>query len=167
MPETLQVVCNIIILIGAAVGAIAGICEMIGKPFIFFKKIRQKNKDKENEKVAASITKKVKLNFDQQFKDIKAQNDQQSRNIDTLINAMQDSLGAELTNFYENRKDDAILSLDEQESLKDLYRAYKSVEGNHHGDLLWKKFKTWTVLDEKGRIIPNPDWTWEEEKKVG
>ena len=64
MPETLQIVCNIIILIGATVGAIAGICEMIGKPFIFFKNIRKRNKDEENEKVAKSITEKVQVNFD-------------------------------------------------------------------------------------------------------
>lgn len=158
--ELLQTICNFIILLGAVAGAIAAICALCDKPVVLFKKKKQQRKQKELDEIISKVSTKVSSELQESLNKIAKQNEAQTASINVLIQAMQDSLGAELTNFYEARKDDGVISIDEQLSLKDIYRAYKAVGGNHNGDRLWSKLILWTVLDDSGKKIENPDWNW-------
>lgn len=158
--ELLQIICNFIILLGAVAGAIAAICALCDKPIMFFKKKKEQRKQAEIKEIISQVSTKVSNELQESLNKIAKQNETQTESINVLIQAMQDSLGAELTNFYEARKDDGVISIDEQLSLKDIYRAYKAVGGNHNGDRLWSKLILWTVLDDSGKKIENPDWNW-------
>lgn len=163
MGEQLQLICNIIILVGAVAGAILTIMSLCGKPIDIFKKQRKKTEDTKTTEFVNKVSDKVISELEKTLKQISDQNKEQNKSIIKLTNSMQDSIGAELANFYEIRKDDAVISNSEHVALKDLYRAYKRVHGNHHGDWLWEKMITWTVLDDKGKKIENPDWDWKKD----
>ena len=163
MSETLQTIANFVVLVGGVAGAILTILHLLDIPIGKARQHRQQHEAELSTQIGDTVSQKLKEDLKGDFDAIKAQNTLQSENINVLAEAMQNSVGAEIANFYEIRKDDGVISLDELASLKDLYRAYKSVNGNHYGDAIWTKITAWTVLDDKGREVQDPHrWEWKD-----
>lgn len=161
--ELLQMICNIIILIGAAVGAIAGICQALGKPIEIFKKSRKQRRDA----FVAEVKKAVDESLSPQLQRIEQQNIDQSHNIGVLAQASREAIGTWILDFYEKHEQACAVTVDEQITLKDLYVTYKNLDGNHQIDNIWKEIVQWKVFNAQGEI-KNPDWTVEikEENKI-
>ena len=116
--KLLQIICDVIILLGAVAGAITGILALCGRPIKFFKKIRENNEkqrkieeQKRNELLVEEISKTVKDKLAPDFDDIYQQNleqtatiEEQGKQIGKLANTMRDTIGAEITAFYEQYK---------------------------------------------------------------
>lgn len=158
MSETLQVICNVIILIGGVVAAIAGIMAFFGKPINFFKKIHDKNETTKHDKIVSDVAMSVKKMLTPQFEEIYQQNLEQNESIETLTSVMKDSIGAEILTFYEAHKVKRIITETEKDSIEDLYKAYKAIQGNHYVDKIYERMTSWTITDEDGQIVENVRW---------
>ena len=71
---------------------------------------------------------------------------------------MKDSIGAEILTFYEAHKVKRIITETEKDSIEDLYKAYKAIQGNHYVDKIYERMTSWTITDEDGQIVENVRW---------
>ena len=172
----LQTICNFIILLGAVAGAITGILALCGRPIRFFKKRkeqaeaqRKKEEDARTTALIQEISKTVKANLAPDFDDLYQQNEEQSasitaqgKQIDKLSHSIRDTIGAEITAFYEQYKTKRIITEAQKETIEDLYKQYKTLKGNHHVDNMYKRMHSWDIYTEDGVKVDKDRVTWWE-----
>lgn len=156
--QFLQNVCNVIILLGAVAGAIAGIMALIGKPIVFFKKRREKAEKERCKEIVEDVSALVEKKIVPRLDEIHQQNLEQSQDIETLTHTMRNSIGAEIMAFYEAHRSDRTLTESEKDAIEDLYKSYKTVNGNHYVDKVYDRMTHWTVTDEDGKEVKNVTW---------
>ena len=164
--QTFQIVCNIIILLGGVAAAITGILALIGKPFGFFKKRREQADNKRCEAMVAHVKEAVTNALKPMLEEIHQQNLEQMEDICKLTDAMKNNIGVQILTFYKTHKVTRTITESEKDAIEDLYKAYKSINGNHYVDQLYKRITTWTVVTEDGTKVEGVKWykPWEEEK---
>lgn len=164
MPETLQTICNVIILLGAVAGAITAIWALCGRPVLFFKKkkkeaaeAREKAEKEREQQLIQEISQTIKTDLTPDFDDIYQQNleqtatiEEQGRQIGKLANTMRDTIGAEIIAFYEQYKAKRAITEAQKETIEDLYKEYKALKGNHHVDNMYKRMHSWDIYTEDG-----------------
>lgn len=158
MPQTLQTICDVIILIGAVAGAIMGIQALLGKPIGFFKKRREKNAKDRHDKIVKDVADNVKKAINPQLEEIFQQNLEQNEDIATLTIAVRDSIGAEILAFYESHKIVCNITEDQKDAIEDMYKAYKSIDGNHYVDKIYKKMNDWDITMDNGKVEKKTWW---------
>lgn len=156
--STMQIICNVIILLGAVAGAITGILALCGKPLKFFKKRRAKAEKQRREDLMNDMTALIKDQIKPELTNIQEQNDKQNKDIKLLTNTVRNSIGAEIMAFYEAHRVERIITESEKDAIEELYKSYKAVKGNHYVDKIYERVTTWTVVTEDGVEIMNMTW---------
>lgn len=156
----LQMVCNVIILLGGVAGAITGILALCGRPIKFFKKRRDKAERARREEIVKEVSASVSKELVPHLNEIHQQNLEQSEDIRLLTETTRNSIGAEILAFYEAHKTTKTITLNEKDAIEDLYKSYKAIKGNHYVDRIYLRIITWTVLDEEGKEVKDIKW-WE------
>ena len=142
--EILQQICNIIILIGGAVGAVVAISTLIGKPLKFIKKRHEKAEAIRREELAKDVEQKLAPRFDE----ISRQNLEQERIIAILEKSTRDILRKEIIHTYHKYKGVKQLTDTMRDYLDDLYKDYKAQNGNHYIDKIYARMCTWEVIPD-------------------
>lgn len=181
MSQTLQIICNIIILLGGVAGAITAILALLGKPLKFVQQRKEKAEADCREKMTKEMEKLIQTKIIPQLNEIHQQNLEQNEDIEQLnqdLNAikpivqdvslvktaMRDTLAATIQEFYEHHKLERVITESQKETLEQIYMAYKSINGNHHIDIIYERMTTWKVVTEEGIEVENVKW-WKPETK--
>ena len=130
--ETLQLICNCIILLGSAAVAISHIADLIGKPIKFFEGKRSKQ-FREIEKRLGEISK---------------QNDKQSELIGLINKSSLDLLRQNILTLYNEHKKDKQLTQTEKEYLDELFRDYTEQNGNSYIKKKYIRMQSWTIISD-------------------
>ena len=126
----LQTICDIIILVGAVVVAIANISKFLGKPISFF----QKKQDKE-------FKEKFKKELDEELPKSIIEN-----NISELL--LKDVLREKIMGIYNTGKKTKALTQHQREALDQYYKDYKAEHGNSYIDKYYNRMIVWAVVDD-------------------
>ena len=169
---TFQAICNLIVLIGAAVVAITNILKFIGRPAKFLKK-RSKEEFKKNledilpealevhdkiqkekyaddrklilSEVRSIILEEIKPDIQQ----IINTNQEQNQKIEILNLSSKDILREKIMTIYERNKKNRCLYEYERRQLDQYYKDYKKENGNTYIDTYYNLMKDWdTIPDE-------------------
>lgn len=167
MTETIQLICNWIILISAVFLAITNISKFLGHPIKFFKNKQTKDIDErvlkiikdENLKgdIVDSIKKELCYNTDFSKKaleqilptleEIKKINLDQNQRIDILFDSSKDILREKIMGIYHANKTNRTLKIYEKEALDQYYSDYKKEKGNSYIDRYYKRMSSWEVIN--------------------
>ena len=156
--QSLQVLCNVIILLGAVAGAITGILALLGKPLNLFKKHREKVELERRKEIVNDVVESVNNKIVPKLNEIRIQNEEQNKNIAKLTKATRNSIGAEIMAFYEAHKSTRRITESEKNVIEDLYKSYKAVKGNNYVDQIYDSMTCWTVVTEDGKVIDKVTW---------
>ena len=146
--EIFQIICNSIILLGGAAGAVVAILSLLGKPVKFFQKRRQKLMEKQCDEMAAKVAEKVKKSLTPQFDEIHQQNLEQSEAIHILTQSSKDMLRQAILAIYNDHKAERKLTETMRELLDDLYADYKAEKGNHYIDKIYRRMIKWEIVPD-------------------
>ena len=147
--QVLQTICNVIILIGGAVGAVTGILAFFGKPIGFLKKRKEKLEAQHREEIAKDVVERVDKVLTPKLDEIHQQNLEQNETINLLEKSSRDMLRQNIIAIYHQGKADRQLTETTREYLDDLYADYKAENGNNYIDKIYKRMEKWdTVPDE-------------------
>lgn len=146
--ETLQLVCNIIILIGGAVAAIGGILTFIGKPIKFFQKQRDKRDQQRRQGMIDEIITRLDESMQVQLNEVSEQNQKQSDSILALERSMKDMLSQAILNIYEHYRPVRKIPETLKMAVDDLYHDYKELNGNHYIDNIYTIMSNWEVIPD-------------------
>ena len=156
MVSTLQVICNVIILIGGVAGAIFTIGKFFGVPFNFLKKKKKAQIQKELNELLPALMDKYKEDFHKEFEEIKEINLQQNKEIqkqnkDTqnIIEGLRDDLRYKIMDIYQKYKLTKQIPIYEKEKLDETFKDYKQLHGNHYIEKYYNRMQKWTVVDSK------------------
>ena len=169
--EQLQVVCNVIIIIGAACLAIKNIAEFFGKPLGIFKKKNEKEFTKRVKQVLDEVLPQVLYDHDIETRD-KYRKDRENylneikcevlksiqgelgqvstltHQYEALAISAKDVLREKIMAIYHKNKKDRTLTYHEKEALDQYYKDYKAINGNSYIDKYYTRMKTWKVIDD-------------------
>lgn len=172
--DRLHTICDIIILIGAVVGAIAGIINFIskytGKGIKFFDARRDRIFKEQLIRFLPEVLEeeciKVKEDMksyhnDEQMKfydtliskitptldEIKQINLQQNKTIEILSRSSKDVLREKIMGIYHANFARKILTQYEKEALEQYYKDYKEQGGNSYIDKYYSRMQHWDVID--------------------
>ena len=141
----LQNICNIIILIGATVAAIAGVLSFLGKPLKFIKKRRDNFEQERREEIAKDVERRLTPRFDEIYQ----QNLEQDESINILAKSSRDILRKEIIHIYSKNKAARTLTETTKEYLDDLHADYKAENGNHYIDKIYARMCTWDIVSDE------------------
>lgn len=168
----LQEVCNWIILIGGVTVAIINIFKFFGKPITFFKKKKDKEYQENLKKALDDIIPEYLEQHDLQTRDryladrlrylkeikesvlkdtkdileeIKELSIEQSKNLEKLNQSSKDVLRQKIMAIYHQYKDCRKMPIFVKEALDELYKDYKSQEGNSYIDKYYKRMSNWEI----------------------
>ena len=160
----LQAICDIIILIGAVVVAIANISKFLGKPISFFQKkqdkeFKEKFKKELDEELPKSIIENniselLLKNINPVLQEIKTLNIQQNNRIEILANSSKDVLREKIMSIYNAGKKTKTLTQHQREALDQYYKDYKAddiLERHRHRYEFNNEFKS--QFEEKGMVF--------------
>ena len=147
--EALASVANIIILIGAVLGAVSAIAAMCGKPIRFYRKRHEKEIKEQREKMLKDFTEKVHDDIQPQFDDIKKQLSEQQKTNETLVITTKDLLRKSILSIYNDHKHERKLSESERELLDTLYNDYRAEHGNGYIENKYKRMEKWDVFPDE------------------
>lgn len=175
---TFQTICNLIVLIGAAVVAISNILKFFGKPVKFFKKKKQKQQEEyekqlkdmldklisnylidhdhetrkkylaDRQQYLMDISNEVYNKFQGEIDKIKNTSKSNEEVIKLLKKNMVDVLRQKIENIYYRYKDERTLPIYVYENLQELYKDYTEAGGNHYIGKLYNRMSTWKVLED-------------------
>lgn len=145
----LSSIANIIVLIGAVIGAVSAIAAMCGKPIKFYRKRREKENKEQKEKMLEDFTEKVHENIQPQFDDIKKQLAEQQKTNETLVITTKDLLRTSILSMYNEHKHERALSESERELLDTLYNDYRAEHGNGYIEKKYKRMEKWTITPDE------------------
>lgn len=145
---------NGIVLVGAIFSAISVISAGLGKPIIFAKKRKRQHE----EDVVKDVIKEIypELMKDQrecseviknEISIIRELNEVQNEQIDHLRIQNLMVMRQKIEEIYYTYKDKKKIPFLVVENLDELYEQYKLNKGNHHIDSLYKRMKSWEVID--------------------
>jgi hypothetical protein len=166
--ETLQLICNSIVLISAVFIAIKNIGEMIGKPIKLFRKKSDDELDKKVRAIVQQMMPDILYNHDLETK--KTYLADRERYLQDITNTVIERLGGKLDKvdglarmyqsleisakdvlrekivaLYENNKEGRKLKHFEKRALDQYYKDYKAMNGNSYIDIIYERMKTWEV----------------------
>lgn len=75
--KTVQLICNIIVLLGGVVGAVSAIAALIGKPITLFKKRKVAQRTKDRQTLITDVSETILLHLSPKFEAL-------TKTIDTL-----------------------------------------------------------------------------------
>lgn len=173
---SLQEICDIIILIAAALTAIVTIFKFFGKPVTFLKKKKDKEYEENLKKTLDEIIPNYLMQHDIQtrerylkdrekylqeikqsvlddtkgiLEEIKEINIEQSENLRILNEGSKDILRQKIMSIYHKNKDNMEISFYDKEVLDELYKDYKAQGGNSYIDKYYNRMSRWKVLNEE------------------
>lgn len=155
---TLSLICDVIILVAAVLGAIATILKYFNAPIKFI----QRKQDTAFEAKVKECLKKIlpeMLELDQIssivlkevmpiLKEIKDINTKQNATIEVLAKSSRDVLREKIMEIYYRGKDSKAMVLHDKEKLDQYYKDYKAEGGNSYIDKYYNRMKEWTIIDE-------------------
>lgn len=173
VPNTLTMICDVIILVSAVLIAIANIAKFLGHPFKFVKKKQKeeindcidsklkdfgKQRDKElGEKIkvilkeempnSSDISKTIMSELTPMLNEIKEINQQQSKRIEVLYDSSKDVLREKIMGIYHSHKKEKSLKIYEKEALDQYYLDYKKEDGNSYIDRYYNRMQTWEIIE--------------------
>ena len=178
MNFSLSEICDVIILVGAVFVAIFNIIKYLTKPFVFFKKRRQreqeqyklqlkrildeliptyfenyensiKNKKEEDRlKLIESVTKQIMQQINREFEALRKISQEQNETIEILRKHQVDILRTKIEKIYHRYKDTKVIPRFAYENLQEYYTDYKENNGNHHIDKLYNRMSLWEISEE-------------------
>lgn len=122
----LQTICNLIILIGGAFGAINVILNWVGKPIKFLQKHR-------DEHIGELVQDGLRPIVTQ---------------CEYMEVAMRDVIREKIMMIYHKNKGDHTLTVFEHEALEQYYKDYKNLKGNSYIDKYYARMSTWQIIDK-------------------
>lgn len=142
----LNTICNYIVLAAAVITAIITILKALGKPIVFFRKQKEKERTKLTEDIAKIVSDRVAADIQPKLDGIARQNE-------VLIEGQRDTLRHFIVSLYRLHKKERVLTETEKEMLDEFYQDYKSINGNHYIDRVYQRMEGWTVVpdDEQGK----------------
>ena len=144
-----QTLCNIIILIGAVIGAIMGIANFLGKPLKFMsRRVRQKQQE-QREELITDVGVVLMDKFKPKFEEIYQQNLEQENTINILIKSSRDMLRKEILTIYRVHKADRKIPETTKELLDDLYKDYTAEDGNGYIKKIYNRMCTWEIIPDE------------------
>ena len=169
--EWLQIVCNLIIVVGGAIMAIKSVFEWFGKPIRFFKKRSDSIFDERVVKIIKrempdlfyehdlKIRDQYLVDKEQYLKDItaevikniKGELDQitnLTQQYETLCVNSKDVLREKIMQVYFKNRKDKTLTLHEKEALDQYFIDYKAIKGNSYIDKYYNRMLKWQVIDD-------------------
>lgn len=149
MIETLQIICNVIILIGGVFGAFFTIGKFCGVNFNFFKKQRKKRTQQDLEELFPLLHDKYVEEIKKELIEIKDINLKQNEIIENLLYGIRDTLRYQIIGIYQKYKKAQQIPLYEHEKLEDTYKDYKKLNGNHYIDKYYKRIQRWEIISNK------------------
>lgn len=178
MNFSLSEICDVIILVGAVFVAAYNIIKYLTKPFVFFKKRRQKEqeqyklqlknildeliptyfenyensikskKEEDRLKLIESVTKQIMQQINREFEALKKISQEQSETIEILRKHQVDILRTKIEKIYYRYKDTKTIPHFAYENLQEYYKDYKENNGNHHIDKLYNRMSLWEISEE-------------------
>lgn len=159
--ETLSTICDVIVLIGAVCAAIAGICSFFGKPIAFFQKRSRARFNKQfaeqmdeqlptiiqnnSENLASNITKQIVDEINPKFEAIQQENQNQSAQLNWVIEASKDSLRGLILDLYWRNESTQSLSSEELRLLERYWTDYRAQNGNSEIAHYYNRMKDWDI----------------------
>lgn len=159
---TLQSICDLVVLVGAAYFTILKVVNSLAKPTSKFK---QREREKEEKKIRflveeilakelQRIKEEINKNTDKKINEIKNINVDQSQEIDkigdrikSLESSSRDVLKQRIMDFYHLNKATRTIKIYDKECLDDLYAHYKKQDGSsEYMDRCYKRMCSWTVI---------------------
>ena len=146
MFSVLQIICDIVILIGGVTAAIVTIGKFFGGQFNFLKGRRRKLVEKDFEEILPPLLDKYMQEVYDELKEIKEINIKQSETIDKLVRGIRDTLRYQIMDIYQRYKKTRKIPQYEREKLDDTYLDYKELDGNHYIDKYYRRMEKWEVI---------------------
>ena len=137
-----SIICDWIILIGAAIGAITAIYKFFLKPYVFFRNKRNKNIEEKE-----GVKDKLK-EIEQTVKEIKEINLQQSVAINNMDRSTKDILRQRIMTIFHTYRHSRKMPLHIKEELDELFKDYKAQNGNNYIDKYYERMKKWEVIED-------------------
>lgn len=141
----LQQICNAVVLLGATLAAIKTIFAIFGKPITFFKRAKNAQEQRQNDKLCEQIKNQLMKEIDKKLEAILELNEKQSKDIKNLTNGSKDLLRKAIISIYKEGKYHRTLSETTKEILDDLYHDYKAEGGNHYIDNIYHRMEKWDI----------------------
>ena len=138
----LNTICNYIVLAAAVITAIITILKALGKPIVFFRKQKEKERAKLTEDIAKIVSERVAADIQPKLDGIAQQNE-------VLIEGQRDTLRHFIVSLYRTHKKDRTLTATEKEMLDEFYADYKSINGNHYIDRIYQRMCLWTIVPDE------------------
>ena len=175
-----QIICDVIILIGAVCVAIINIYNFFAKPTSKFKAKKAEAERRTIEEVLDErlpdvlykhdletrekyrndrlnylneIKQSILVELEGTLKEIKEINLKQSEKLEKLNQSSKDMLRQCIMSIWFANLENQTLSITDREILDELYRDYKAQNGNSYIDKYYKRMKYWPVIDENGNQI--------------
>lgn len=169
--ETLQMLCNLIILIGGACVAVKNISEWLGKPIRIFRKRSDENFKNRVVEVLNEVLPEILLNHDLDTR-TKYLNDRQNylneikdevllnikdeleqithltEQYKSLVISAKDVLREKIMAVYHKNKKDRNMTLHEKEALDQYYIDYKAMKGNSYIDKYYTRMTKWSIIED-------------------
>lgn len=145
----LQTFCNIIILIGAVVGAIMGIMNFFGKPLKFMSRRLKQKQLEQHGRLVDEIGDAIMEKFQPKFEEVYQQNLEQEETINILIKSSRDILRKEILTIYHDHRAERKLHETTRELLDDLYKDYVAEDGNGYIKKIYNRMATWEIIPDE------------------
>ena len=146
MFSVLQIICDVVILIGGVVAAVVTISKFFGGQFNFIKGKRRKIVEKDFEEILPPLLEKYMKEVYGELREIKDINLKQSETIDKLVHGIRDTLRYQIMDIYQRYKKTRKIPQYEREKLDDTYLDYKELDGNHYIDKYYRRMEKWEVI---------------------
>lgn len=167
--ELFQIICNIIISIGAVTVAIVNIYNFFAKPTSYFKKrsIEHMKEALENvlpeyllqhdletrkkylsdrEKYLHDISDEVLDSTTSILEEIKEINLKQTESIDNIVKGLRDILRYEIMDIYHKYRKVKKIPISDKEKLDESYNNYKHLCGNNYIDKYYARMTKWEII---------------------
>lgn len=169
--ETLQMLCNLIILIGGTCVAVKNISEWLGKPIKIFRKRSDENFKNRVVEVLNEVLPEILLKHDLDTR-TKYLNDRQkylndikdeillnikdeleqithlTEQYKSLVISAKDVLREKIMAIYHKNKKDRNMTLHEKEALDQYYIDYKAMKGNSYIDKYYTRMTKWSIIED-------------------
>ena len=161
MDETnlIQTICNWIILIGGATGAVVAILNFIGKPINFFKKRNKELVKITIDEVLPTYLEDFRKQEQEQLQEIIELNKQQSevlakqeKSIQNLIESEKDRLRYDIMDIYQTYKKERSFPIYIKEKLDETHKNYKKFFGNSYIDKYYNRMQKWKTIENEEEI---------------
>lgn len=169
--ELFQMICDIIILIGAVTVAIVNIYKFFAKPTSYFKKRSNENlrqtlnsilpeyllqhdletREKylsDRERYLQDISNEVLESTQDILQEIKEINLKQSESINNIVKGLRDILRYQIMDIYHKYRKNKKIPISDKEKLDESYNNYKHLEGNNYIDKYYARMVKWEIIFE-------------------